>query len=791
MEDLTTTVYHDQEMASIEGRKRKASNSMMELDPLSILTGPYRMRAPKPFDITNCTKQDILDFFEDSYSLSESLFTALRTEDAFYMCPDRLRLPLIFYYAHTASVYVNKLLQAEFIQSRVNNHFETLFETGVNENKWDNVENNRMGGSFVWPPLKEVVEFRKQVRELVREKIFHSTLQLPITQDNPWWGLLMVMDHDAVHTETSSVLIRQLPIHQVRLVEGWRKGPLTAGEPVEQNPMIPVSARTVKFGKPRDFPTFGWDIDYSEIHMSVPKFEASKYLITNKEYLEFVDCGGYNNKEVWTEEGWGWKENRQPNHPLFWLCNKGCKSGCGGTLSTYSHCTTHNTDGSKRPHDVGRHIPEGKDKFRFRTMCEEIDMPWDWPVEINFHEAKAYCNWLGADYRLLTEAEYHAVRDFPPVKSMDIHLDNIMDPSLNQKYNINLNFMTSTPVNMFPPNKLGFHDAMGNVWCLLEDHSNGLPGWESHMLYDDYARTYFDSKHNILLGGSWVTNGYEASRFVRWWFRRHFHQHAGFRVVKMVDKSQNPPVRYVKPIENIEDVEIPLYVKDPATIWTEPKNGQFQQETPESVVLRLSHEYGDHNGHNFYKGLSDLCKQLVDKYKVSSLRMLDVGSGCGRVSFEMARQFKEVVGVDYCNNYIGASFSVLKKGNLEFVQPIIGNALEGSTAVQNTISNIHNEGDFNSLTFKQFTWLPNELSNFDLVLHQLIDRAVNKKAWCLRLWELIHEKGLVVFTSFEISDLETIQQLIGPRLRWLETHHIPLTDTNGPVNAMITVWCRA
>lgn len=46
-------------------------------------------------------------------------------------------------------------------------------------------------------------------------------------------------------------------------------------------------------------------------------------------------------------------------------------------------------------------------------MCEEIDMPWDWPVEINFHEAKAYCNWLGADYRLLTEAEFHAVRDFP------------------------------------------------------------------------------------------------------------------------------------------------------------------------------------------------------------------------------------------------------------------------------------------------------------------------------------------------------------------------------------------
>ena len=49
--------------------------------------------------------------------------------------------------------------------------------------------------------------------------------------------------------------------------------------------------------------------------------------------------------------------------------------------------------------------------FRLRTICEEIDMPWDWPVVVNYHEAKAYCNWLGQGYRLITEAEHHAMRD--------------------------------------------------------------------------------------------------------------------------------------------------------------------------------------------------------------------------------------------------------------------------------------------------------------------------------------------------------------------------------------------
>lgn len=44
-------------------------------------------------------------------------------------------------------------------------------------------------------------------------------------------------------------------------------------------------------------------------------------------------------------------------------------------------------------------------------MCEEIEMPWLWPVEVNYHEAQAYCRWKGKGYRLLTEAEHHAIRD--------------------------------------------------------------------------------------------------------------------------------------------------------------------------------------------------------------------------------------------------------------------------------------------------------------------------------------------------------------------------------------------
>lgn len=55
----------------------------------------------------------------------------------------------------------------------------------------------------------------------------------------------------------------------------------------------------------------------------VPAFEASKFMITNGEYLEFVESGGYEDEKFWTEEGWKWKVYRQSKHPVFWVCNHG------------------------------------------------------------------------------------------------------------------------------------------------------------------------------------------------------------------------------------------------------------------------------------------------------------------------------------------------------------------------------------------------------------------------------------------------------------------------------------
>jgi len=42
----------------------------------------------------------------------------------------------------------------------------------------------------------------------------------------------------------------------------------------------------------------------------VPSFEVSMYKVTNRQMLEFVNDGGYEKKEFWSEEGWQWRTFR-------------------------------------------------------------------------------------------------------------------------------------------------------------------------------------------------------------------------------------------------------------------------------------------------------------------------------------------------------------------------------------------------------------------------------------------------------------------------------------------------
>jgi len=441
-----------------------------------------RFKSLSPVKLNVCSREDILAYFQDAWQLEEMLMKSLIGEETFYLQPDPLRNELIFYLGHSAAFYITKLLRVGLLERPINPQYEILFERGVDPETSEELD--AATKEICWPDVQSVWQYRDRAYEQVLAVIDNAALDLPIDQNHPLWALMMGIEHNRIHFETSSMLIRQLPVDRVCCPEGWHYAPAAATG--AKNEMILISGGEIEWGKPTDSPTYGWDSEYGYRRIEVQPFLASQYLITNREFEQFVSSNGYDIRDYWDEESWDWKTKHQVNQPKFWLSHNG--------------------------------------SYRYRAMFDEIDLPPDWPVEVNCYEARAFCRWKGDGVRLMSEAEWNLAAAKPSESNQDDDRD----------YNFHFKFGSPTPVNRLetPQHASGLYDLRGNVWEWLSDTFNPLPGFKPHPLYEDYSAPFFDRHHSMMLGGAWVTTGTETSMSYRNWFRHAFYQHAGFRTAQ-------------------------------------------------------------------------------------------------------------------------------------------------------------------------------------------------------------------------------------------------------------------
>jgi len=508
-------------------------------------------------------KEQIRQYFHCTWEIDEQLYTAIIDNDTFYQRADPLRHPLIFYIGHTAAFFINKLILAKVISERVNPEFESMFAVGVDEMSWDDLNE----ANYNWPSLSEVMIYRNQVRKLVDNLISDLDLVIPIKWDNPFWIIMMGIEHQRIHLETSSMLIRQLPLESLQ-DNGLGNICTFDHEPVS-NAMINVYGRKVKLGKSYESSFYGWDNEYGTHEYEVADFQAAKYLVSNHEFRQFIQAGGYKTQKWWTYEGWSWRQYTKAEHPRFWL--------------------------------------QKDDKWFLRLMIHEILMPWSWPVEVNYLEAKAFCNWKAAQlnlpFRLPTEEEWYIL--------YDDHVKQDQPWWKEAPGNINLeHFHSPCPVDVFMFDK--FYDIIGNVWQWTETPINGFNGFKVHPCYDDFSTPTFDGRHNIFKGGSWISTGNEATRDSRYAFRRHFFQHAGFRYV-------------------ISDQELPEFTD--------------VYEDDQEITPYCELDYGEDKLKlgNFSQNLVSLCRP----YLKQEAKVLNIGCCTGRTTFELAKFCSQAIGIDF------------------------------------------------------------------------------------------------------------------------------------------------
>jgi gamma-glutamyl hercynylcysteine S-oxide synthase len=214
-----------------------------------------------------------------------------------------------------------------------------------------------------WPRESQVNVYNHRIR---------TSLDQALADLGNWGGdetaetlLNVAIEHRLMHAETLSYILHQLPYDR-KLALSQPSAPECG--PVEHE-TISVPGGRVTLGLPRQSAVFGWDNEFEQKVVEVPRFTIDRYLVTNSQFLGFIQSGGYENRSLWTEDDWQWKEKHGIEHPVFWIRRNGA--------------------------------------FRYRAMFEEITLPLDWPAYVSHAEARAYANWQGK--RLPTEPEWHQI----------------------------------------------------------------------------------------------------------------------------------------------------------------------------------------------------------------------------------------------------------------------------------------------------------------------------------------------------------------------------------------------
>jgi 5-histidylcysteine sulfoxide synthase/putative 4-mercaptohistidine N1-methyltranferase len=610
-------------------------------------------------------RQIIGEYFHATFNRYEQLFETLANDAAYYKKPIALRHPLIFYFGHTATFFINKLVLAGLVSERVNPVFESIFSVGVDEMSWDDLSD----AHYVWPTVVEVKKYRTIVRELIDQIIRTAPLNLPIDWNHPWWVILMGIEHERIHLETSSVLIRQHTIESVRPHSAWPICHKSSEAPV--NSWVSIEGGLTELGKLYSDPFYGWDNEYGERKVNLPDFQASLYLVSNYEFLEFVETAGYLNDKFWSEEGLAWRNYTHAQHPTFWFLSE---SG-----------------------------------WNLRLMTELIPMPWDWPAEVNYHEAKAFCTWkslqLNQLVRLPSEDEWYRLYDVAGID--EVGMDEPARANLHLDH-----FASPCPVNTFAHGDL--FDVVGNVWQWTETPIYPFESFKVHPLYDDFTAPTFDGRHNLIKGGSWASCGNETLRSARYAFRQHFFQHAGFRYVS----SEHPPV-----VPNI------------------------YYETDKQLAEYAEFHYGStyFGVDNFPKTLANIA--IAAMGHKCALKALDLGCATGRASFELARHFAHVSGVDFSARFINLGVQLAEQGSVGYTLVDEGELMSYKTITLSDFGLAELAGKVHFLQGDACNLKP-FLTGFDLVLAaNLIDRLYNPTQFLESIHTRINIGGVLLIAS--------------------------------------------
>lgn len=414
---------------------------------------------------------------------SDRLFDIVR-EDSLYERPIPERNRIVFYIGHLEAFDWNVFRTHLFALETRTPVFDKLFAFGIDPVD-GGLPTDQPGD---WPSLPEVRNYVQSLRKLIDDALDAGDFPLSAKPGgySPETLLRVAYEHRLMHVETLAYMFHRLPYS--------RKHPQSQDSlsaATVENEMLEIPAGHSTLGLSRG--EFGWDNEFDLNTLEVPRFRIDKYMVTNAEFLKFLEDGGYRNPQFWSTEDWQWKERNSISHPAFW-----------------------NQAGST---------------WTFRGMFEELPFPANWPVYVSHAEANAYARW--AKKSLPTEAQWHRAAYGTPQGAEQAYPWGSAAP---ESYAGNFDFRRwdPAPVHAYPQNKSAFGvvGQLGNGWEWTSTLFAPFPGFQAFSFYPGYSANFFDGKHFVIKGGAARSASCFLRRSFRNWFQPHYqYVYAGFRCV--------------------------------------------------------------------------------------------------------------------------------------------------------------------------------------------------------------------------------------------------------------------
>ena len=199
--------------------------------------------------------------------------------------------------------------------------------------------------------------------------------------------------------------------------------------------------------------------------VDIPAFRIGRVPVTNAEWQEFIDDGGYRRRQWWSSRGWEHRRRAGLTAPQFW-----------------------NSDGSRT---------------RFGRV-EQI--PDDEPVQhVTYFEAEAYAAWAGA--RLPTEVEWEKACAWDPNAGARRRFPWGNQPPTPIHANLGGEALRPAAVGAYPDgaSAYGVEQMLGDVWEWTSSPLRPWPGFVP-MIYDRYSEPFFGGDYRVLRGGSWAVS---------------------------------------------------------------------------------------------------------------------------------------------------------------------------------------------------------------------------------------------------------------------------------------------